>query len=114
MLFSIAAPAQNLSITEKRVLADKLIEGEACAEELILTKQYSSTQDSIITTQSEQIVVLKEAVDYSVSKADSLFTNETNLRLELNKTKERSYRKTNAIVISVAVAIIEAFIITQK
>jgi len=28
MLFSIAAPAQNLSITEKRVLADKLIEGE--------------------------------------------------------------------------------------
>ncbi len=113
MIHSLISLGQ-LSNEELRVVAGRLIEGDQCKEELSLNRAYSQTQDSIITTQSEQIVVLKEAVDYSVSKADSLFTNETNLRLELNKTKERSYRKTNAIVISVAVAIIEAFIITQK
>lgn len=102
------APAQSLTLPEKQNLAQKLIEGEECKEQLGYCEQYVDTLKEVVINLNEKLTTLDFAYRESNSVADSLFGETADLKLDL--VKEKNAKKA-WIKGGIGVIIVEALII---
>lgn len=116
LLFLTATPLAYSQYTkeDKEKILNKLIDGAECEEILDNCQEYSKTQEAVIKQLEEKNKTLTFGFDEVKNYNDALFSDNYNLKLELSKREERSYRKTNALIIFIAVSVIEGFIISQR
>ena len=114
IILAITPRAYSQTKEEKEKILEKLIQGAECKELLDNCQEYQNIQSSVINTLEEKNKSLTFGFNEVKLYNDSLFNDKYNLQLNLNKSEERSYRKTNALIIVISIALIEGFIITQK